>query len=371
MPLTLSSVRPTLILLHVAARAARRSPGRCGAGRAARRSPARVSPIFSSTSVACSALPSLMAMSSFSRFSCMPGVVRPTMPRSSSTRWPSSVRKRLPGCGSAWKRPSTSTCLRYALKSCSASSPPSISMRASGAERRDLGARHVLHGEHALGEEVVDRLRARRGGRSPRGCAASPSGSAPRARSRARASPTGAAPRRSRQARRAAHSLCSSRNAAICAMHLEIVGDLASRCWGAAPSPPPRGRRAAWRGGPGRARRRRAAAGRSSRTPSRCARRARPRRSACASASENGFTRSCRRASAWMYASGMRSGRPDSTCPSFTKVGPIASRSSASCSAVALSVVVAGWSAATASSTPSCFTRSERPYFHSNRTICW
>ena len=61
----------------------------------------RVSLMRRTISMATSESPSLIASNSFSNSSCMPGVVRPIMPRSSSAILRSSVRKIFPGCGSA------------------------------------------------------------------------------------------------------------------------------------------------------------------------------------------------------------------------------------------------------------------------------
>ena len=80
------------------------------------------------------------------------------MPMSSSTSRPSGVTSTLPGCGSAWKTPSTSTCLRYAANSASASGAPSSSSWPSGSQVGDLPARDVLHGQHPAGGQVRVRL---------------------------------------------------------------------------------------------------------------------------------------------------------------------------------------------------------------------
>ena len=67
-------------------------------------------------------------------------------------------------------------------------------------------------------------------------------------------------------------------------------------------------------------------------------------------------------------AGGRRSARLESTCPSFTKVGPIASRSSASCSGSAFRRLPGGClfrRRSRSSSMSICLTRSERPYFQS------
>ena len=64
-----------------------------------------------------------------------------------------------------------------------------------------------------------------------------------------------------------------------------------------------------------------------------------------------------------MYGRGSRSARVDRSWPILMNVGPIFSRSAASCSASWLSSGVATGSGATTSSSPAFLTSSERPYF--------
>jgi hypothetical protein len=71
-----------------------------------------VSLIWMTTSAASSARPPLTARRSLIKLCCIRGATRPTIPRSSNPMRPSSVRNTLPGCGSAWNKPSTSTCFR-------------------------------------------------------------------------------------------------------------------------------------------------------------------------------------------------------------------------------------------------------------------
>ena len=76
------------------------------------------SSFFSLTAIICSAAssprPSLTASSIRNRLSCSRGERRPTIPRSISASDEFSVSKMFPGCGSAWKKPSTSICFKYA-----------------------------------------------------------------------------------------------------------------------------------------------------------------------------------------------------------------------------------------------------------------
>ena len=75
------------------------------------------SPRSTMTSAASSPRPSDAAITSSSSRSCVRAAKCPTMSRSTSAIFSSSVRKTLPGCGSAWKKPSTMIWCRYARTS--------------------------------------------------------------------------------------------------------------------------------------------------------------------------------------------------------------------------------------------------------------
>ena len=68
-------------------------------------------------------------------------------------------------------------------------------------------------------------------------------------------------------------------------------------------------------------------------------------------------------------AAGSRSARLESTCPSLTNVGPIASRSSARASGLGISPSASVSGPSEPSTSPSSFATSERPYLQNNRTM--
>src|SRR4029078_6142154 len=84
-------------------------------------------------------------------FDCKAGVMRPTMPKSKKARCPVSITSRFPGCGSAWKKPSSRSCFREARTS--------RRLTLSGEKWRRVGARQqavALDGRDAPRPQTVE-----------------------------------------------------------------------------------------------------------------------------------------------------------------------------------------------------------------------